>query len=155
MNPKTNLAAGPTDPEPKEGWLYLEDIEKHKGRREWTRCWWRLDEGQLSYRMKKDDLEPRASITAAGIEVAVMPARTYYRTEQTVRVVATVIDIDENTLDAAEVAFTAEPASAVTDLGDGNFVLDVEGSLTFEACTVADGVTGEQSSQFTPPFSAA
>ena len=57
------------DPEPKEGWLYLEDIEKHKGRREWTRCWWRLDEGQLSYRMKKDDLEPRASITAAGIEV--------------------------------------------------------------------------------------
>ena len=94
----------------------------------------------MGFRPDFGDIAPE---TPAGIEVAVMPARTYYRTEQTVRVVATVIDIDENTLDAAEVAFTAEPASAVTDLGDGSFVLDVEGSLTFEACTVADGVTGE------------
>ena len=54
----------------------------------------------MGFRPDFGDIAPE---TPAGIEVAVMPARTYYRTEQTVRVVATVIDIDENVLDAAEV----------------------------------------------------
>jgi len=84
-----------------------------------------------------------APTTPAGIEVAVMPGRTYYRTEQAVRVAATVIDIDENIIEDAEVTITAEPASAAASSGDGNFVLNEEGFVTFDACTVIDGVGGE------------
>ena len=89
------------------------------------------------------DFGELAPDTPAGIEVMVMPGRSYYRTEQTVRVVATVIDIDEVVLEGAAVTITADPASAATDLGGGNFMLDEQGFVTFDACTVAAGVTGE------------
>jgi len=81
--------------------------------------------------------------TPAGIEVMVMPGRSYYRTDQAVRVVATVIDIDEVVLEGAAVTITAAPVAAATDLGDGNFMLNEQGFVTFDACTVDIGVTGE------------
>ena len=84
-----------------------------------------------------------AADTPAGIEVQVVPGRTYYRTEQVVRVEATVIDTAENPLAGAEVAITADPPSAATADGTGNFVLNQQGFVTFEACTVEAGVTGE------------
>lgn len=86
------------------------------------------------------EIEPN---TPAGIEVMVTPGRSYYRTEQAVRVVATVIDIDEVVLEGAAVTITASPASAATDLGDGNFMLNTQGFVVFDACTVDDSVTGE------------
>ena len=89
------------------------------------------------------DLGDIAPETPAGIDVQVMPPRTYYRTDQAVRVVARVIDIDEVELPGAQVTFSASPAAAITDMGDGTFVLTDQGFVTFEACTVADGVTGE------------
>ncbi len=86
------------------------------------------------------EIEPE---TPAGIEVMVMPGRSYYRTEQAVRVVATVIDIDEVVLEGAAVSITADPPGAATDLGDGNFMLNEQGFVTFDACTVDISVTGE------------
>ena len=91
----------------------------------------------------RPDLGPDADITApAGIEVQLSPARTYYRTEQTVGVLATVLDIDSMPMNGVDVVITAEPAGAASDLGGGNFTLLQEGALVFEACTAIGGVTG-------------
>lgn len=90
------------------------------------------------------DAAPRPPGTPPyGIEVRVSPPRDSYRTDQTIRMVAEVSDIDGVLIEGAEVTWSVEPASAATDMGGGVFTLVEEGFVELTGCTVAAGPEGE------------
>lgn len=78
-----------------------------------------------------------------GIEVRVSPPRESYRTDQTIRMVAEVTDVDGALIEGAAVTWSVEPASAATALGDGVFTLIEEGFVELTGCTSAAGPDGE------------
>ncbi len=78
----------------------------------------------------------------ASIEVSVSPPRAVYRTEQSIRMLAEVRDVDDLVITDAQVTWSADPASAATDMGDGVFELVEEGYVEFTGCTVELGPDG-------------
>jgi len=80
-----------------------------------------------------DDTGPSAS----GVVVHLDPAQAFYPVASQISLTATVTDIAGAELRDAKVTWTADPADAVTRVGDGGaFTLSKVGSVTFTACAV-------------------
>ncbi len=99
------------------------------------------DDGGMTHSDGGVDAEPGAQ--PYGIEVQVSPPRDSYRTDQTIRMVAEVTDIDGVLIEDAAVTWSVAPASAAMDMGDGVFTLVEEGFVELTGCTTMAGPEGE------------